>query len=172
MSEKCHLLGKFIAVYFIVMDTKDTISKLVLNRVIKQTETSCKGLAAIPQNPFYQWAWDLGKWTAHLQDKPNTHLLQVLSWGMSVPHCPHAPKSSTWLPSHQHVLPHWRETGSCARAPVFSPFFIQFHSCLPVLMPTVLSLNRWRVFSCWSVWCPVLRVLSSVWEGQALCFTP
>lgn len=56
MSEKCHLSGKFIAVYFIVLDTKDILNKLVLNRVIKQTETSCKGLAAIPQNSIYQGA--------------------------------------------------------------------------------------------------------------------
>lgn len=53
-SDKCHLLGKFIAVYFIIMDTKNILNKLVLKRVIKQTETSCKGLAAIPQNPVYQ----------------------------------------------------------------------------------------------------------------------
>lgn len=56
MSEKCHILGKFIAVYFIIIDAKYISSKLVLNRVIKQAETSCRGLEAIPKNPIYPGA--------------------------------------------------------------------------------------------------------------------
>lgn len=81
MSDKCHLLGKFMALYFVLMDMKDMSSKLVLNRVIKQTDISCKGLAAIPQNSIYQGAGDPGKRTAHLKEESNTRLLWVLSWG-------------------------------------------------------------------------------------------
>lgn len=42
MFEKgiCHLLGKFVTAYFNIIDMKDISSKVVLNGVIKQTETS------------------------------------------------------------------------------------------------------------------------------------
>lgn len=58
MSEQwiCHLLGKFVKFYFIIIDIKDISSKLILNRVIKQTETLSKRLTAIIQNQIYQGA--------------------------------------------------------------------------------------------------------------------
>lgn len=63
MSEQwiCHLLGKFITFYFITIDIKDISSKLVLNRVLKQTETSSEGLPAITQTQIYQGAQGTGK---------------------------------------------------------------------------------------------------------------
>lgn len=44
MSEHgiCHTLGKFVTFYFNIIDTKDILSKQLLNRVIKHTETSSK----------------------------------------------------------------------------------------------------------------------------------
>ena len=44
MSEQgiCHMLGKFVTFYFNIIDIKDILSKPVLNRVTKHTETSSK----------------------------------------------------------------------------------------------------------------------------------
>lgn len=134
--------------YFIIIDIKDVSSKLVLNRVLKQTETSSRGLAAVSQNQVCQGARETGKSAAILKDNPTTHLLQMLSLGISAARRPHAPKSSARPPSQPSFLPHCWEMGSCTRDPGFSPCFIPPHDYRPCLLPTALPLNRWWVFRC------------------------
>lgn len=154
--------------YFIIIDIKDVSSKLVLNRVLKQAETSSRGLAAVSQNQVCQGARETGKSAAILKDNPTTHLLQMLSWGISAARRPHAPKSSARPPSQPSFLPHCWEMGSCTRDPGFSPCFIPPHDYRPCLLPTALPLNRWWVFRCQRAWC---RAPRSGWEDPALLFT-
>lgn len=109
----------------------------MLNRVIKQTETSYKGLAAIPQNPIYQGAWDPG--TSKGQAKHTSPLVALLgdvscslSTCTKILHLTPFPPASLaplkgdrllhkgpWVFSVLHSVPH---LPSCANAN--SPFLI------------------------------------------------
>lgn len=80
MSEKCHLLGKFIAVYSIVIDTKDILSKLVLNSYKTDRnlmQRACSNTSKVNLSGSLR----ARQVDSTSKDKPNTHLLQVLSGG-------------------------------------------------------------------------------------------
>lgn len=144
MSEKFHLLSKFIAVNFIVIDTKYILSKLVLNRVIKQTESTCKGLAAIPQTSIYQGDWDsTNKGQAKHSSPPDVLLGDVscsLSTCTKILHLtPFSPASLAPLKGDRLL----HKGTWCLLPSSFSPTVAFL--CLKL---TVLALNCWRVFIC------------------------
>lgn len=158
MSEKFHLLSKFIAVDFIVIDTKYILSKLVLNRVIKQTESACKGPAAIPQTPIYQGDWDsTAKGQAKHPSPPGALLGDVscsLSTCTKILHLTALPPASLAPLKGDRLL---HKGAWCLLPSSFSPTVAFL--CLKL---TVLVLNCWRVSSCWSGWCLVE-------QGTKLC---